>query len=98
MGSFACCAFAGRYVYVFGGLEHDDNGLHIVSLGLFQERYDEMVGQWEIVKPGYEVKGQQLMQVSTAAAVQITKNQILVFGGYDDKNVGQKQSYVLRIE
>jgi hypothetical protein len=39
---------------------------------------------WEIIVPEIELqKGQKLVPVSTSAAVQITKSEIMVMGGYD---------------
>lgn len=54
---------------------------------------------WEVINPSVEMtKGQQLLPLSTSAAVQITKQEIMVMGGYDASNEGQRQTYILKIE
>ena len=38
-----------------------------------------------------------LLPLSFSAAAQITQNEIMVMGGYDESNAGQKQTYILRV-
>lgn len=39
---------------------------------------------WEEVNPSLDIaKGEQLQALSTSAAIQITKQEIMVVGGYD---------------
>lgn len=53
---------------------------------------------WEEVNPVIDVgKGERLIPLSTQAALQITKNEIMVIGGYDEDNQGYKQTYILRV-
>ena len=53
---------------------------------------------WEEVNPILDIqKGESLIPLSTQAAVQITKQEIMVMGGYDEYNTGYKQTYILRI-
>lgn len=61
--------------------------------------YDEKKGEWQVLNPSIElVKGQNLMPLSTSAAIQITNNEIMVMGGYDENNIGHKQTYILKME
>ena len=54
---------------------------------------------WEQVNPVLDInKGETLIPLSTQAALQITKNEMMVIGGYDQNNQGYKQTYVLRVE
>ena len=54
---------------------------------------------WEEVNPILDLpKVETLIPLSTSAAVQITKQEIMVMGGYDENNLGYKQTYILRIE
>lgn len=51
---------------------------------------------WEEVNPILDLpKGETLIPLSTSAAVQITKQEIMVMGGYDENNLGYKQTYIL---
>ena len=46
--------------------------------------YDEKTGEWQVLNPSIElVKGQNLLPLSTSAAIQITNTEIMVMGGYD---------------
>ena len=38
------------------------------------------------------------MPLASSAAIQITQNEIMVMGGYDQENFGQKQTYILRVD
>lgn len=49
------------------------------------------------MNPILETQG-NLIPLASSAAVQITLNEIMVMGGYDEENIGQKQTYVLRID
>lgn len=61
--------------------------------------YDEKKGEWQVLNPSIElIKGQNLMPLSTSAAIQITNNEIMVMGGYDENNIGHKQTYILKME
>lgn len=61
--------------------------------------YDEKTGEWQVLNPSIElVKGQNLLPLSTSAAIQITNTEIMVMGGYDENNIGHKQTYILKIE
>ena len=52
-----------------------------------------------MLNPSIElVKGQSLLALSTSAAIQITNQEIMVMGGYDENNAGHKQTYVLKID
>jgi hypothetical protein len=44
------------------------------------------------------VKGQAILPLSTSAAIQITSQEIMVMGGYDENNAGHKQTYILKID
>ena len=53
---------------------------------------------WEELNPILDVpKGVTILPLSTQAAVQITKQEIMVMGGYDDNNTGYKQTYILKV-
>lgn len=90
--SFACCSFNGRYIYKFGGVMEDN------SIGHQIEVYDEKEGEWSLVNPVFDSPSQKLLPLSFSAAVQITQNEMMVMGGYDESNSGQKQTFVLRID
>lgn len=98
--SFACCSFNGRYIFKFGGIGENNEITHyIVSFFLIKEMYDEKTGEWEVINPSIElVKGQNLMRLSTSAAIQITNTEIMVMGGYDVNNIGHKQTYIFKID
>jgi hypothetical protein len=54
---------------------------------------------WEEVNPILDIpKGERLVPLSTSAAVQITKQEIMVLGGYDENDAGYRQTYILRVE
>ena len=54
---------------------------------------------WEEVNPILDIpKGEGLIPLSTQAALQITKNEMMVIGGYDENNQGYRQTYILRVE
>jgi hypothetical protein len=54
---------------------------------------------WEDVNPVLEIpKGETLVPLSTSAAVQITKQEMMVLGGYDENDAGYRQTYILRVE
>ena len=89
--SFACCSFNGRYIYKFGGYSEDNQILDIIQV------YDEKQGKWRIINYQIETPG-QIMPLASAAAIQITQNEIMIMGGYDQNNYGQKQTYILRVD
>ncbi len=61
--------------------------------------YDEKTGEWQVLNPSIElVKGQNLLPLSTSAAIQITNTEIMIMGGYDENNIGHKQTYILKME
>lgn len=61
--------------------------------------YDEKIGEWQVLNPSIElIKGQNLLPLSTSAAIQITNTEIMVMGGYDENNIGHKQTYILKME
>lgn len=61
--------------------------------------YDEKTGEWQVLNPSIElIKGQNLLPLSTSAAIQITNTEIMVMGGYDENNIGHKQTYILKME
>lgn len=74
--SFACCSFNGRYVYKFGGIAEDNSISNIIEV------YDEKEGDWTVVNPIYE-SGKPI-PLASSAAIQITQNEIMVMGGYDN--------------
>ena len=43
-------------------------------------------------------KDEKLVPLSTSAAVQVTKQEMMVLRGYDENNQGYKQTYILRVE
>ena len=43
-------------------------------------------------------KGEQLLTLSSSAAVQITRHEMMVMGGYDESNYGYRQTYILRVD
>ncbi|CAD8146974.1 unnamed protein product [Paramecium pentaurelia] len=90
----ACCAFNDRYIYKFGG--NDENG----QILLIIERYDTQTNKWEYIDP--EIDQQESHKFHTiyqcSACVQINKNNIYVFGGYDNDDKGVSFSFLLNIE
>lgn len=61
--------------------------------------YDEKTGEWQVLNPSIElIKGQNLLPLSTSAAIQITNTEIMVMGGYDENNIGHKQTYILKMD
>lgn len=91
--SFACCSFNGRYIFKFGGVGENNSITHYI------EMYDEKTGEWQVLNPSIElIKGQNLLPLSTSAAIQITNTEIMVMGGYDENNIGHKQTYILKMD
>ncbi|CAD8048949.1 unnamed protein product [Paramecium primaurelia] len=90
----ACCAFNDRYIYKFGG--NDENG----QILLIIERYDTQTNKWEYIDP--EIDEQESHKFHTiyqcSACVQINRNNIYVFGGYDNDDKGVSFSFLLNIE
>lgn len=90
--SFACCSFNGRYIYKIGGICEDS------SISGAVEVYDEKEGEWAVVNAMVEGQGDRLVALGSNAATQITQNEIMVMGGYNEANLGQKQTYILRVD
>lgn len=89
--SFASCSFNGRYVYKIGGIS-DDN-----SISSIIEVYDQIEGEWTVVNPILEAN-EMPMPLASNAAVQITQSEIMVLGGYNQLNIGQKQTFIIRVD
>ena len=75
--SFACCSFNGRYIYKFGGYSGENQIIDIIEV------YDEKQGKWNIVNSVIQYQG-SIMPLASSAAIQITSNEIMVMGGYDE--------------
>jgi hypothetical protein len=45
-----------------------------------------------------EGSGEKIIPLGSNAATQITQNEIMVMGGYNEANLGQKQTYILRVD
>ncbi|CAD8140945.1 unnamed protein product [Paramecium octaurelia] len=90
----ACCVFNDRYIYKFGG--YDQNGWNLLII----ERYDTFENKWEHIDP--EISKQESSKFQTiyqcSACVQINKNNIYVFGGYDNDDKGVSFSFLLKID
>ncbi len=91
--SFACCSFNGRYIYKIGGVADDNSISNIIEV------YDEKEGEWSIVNPSVEGGSyDRIIPLSSSAATQITQHEIMVMGGYNATSVGQKQTFILRVD
>lgn len=90
--SFACCSFNGRFIYKIGGISEDNSITNTIEV------YDEKEGEWSIVNPIIDNQGERLVPLASNAATQISQNEILVMGGYNEANLGQKQTYIIRVD
>jgi hypothetical protein len=51
-----------------------------------------------VLDPVFEGITSEFVLLSTSAAAQVTPNEIMVLGGYDDQNQGYKQTYIFMAE
>jgi hypothetical protein len=88
-----------KYLFKFGGLI---DGLLINN---YIERYDILHDNWIVIEPKFNNNESLMKQnlkdfklTSTSAAVQINKNEIMVFGGYHQDNQASPTCFLLSSE
>ncbi|CAD8060516.1 unnamed protein product [Paramecium sonneborni] len=90
----ACCSFNNRYIYKFGGCDENGQILFII------ERYDTYTDKWEYVTlKDNPIESTQVPNIyQCSSCIQINKDNIFVFGGYDNDDKGVKLSFLLNID
>jgi len=74
----APCCFNSTFIYIFGGFTVDD-GIEKFLSTIEMLNYKESGARWNVVK----IKGEGIKGKIDMSAIQISKEQILIFGGYD---------------
>ena len=99
--SVACSvtSFNQKYLFKFGGLI---DGLLINN---YIERYDVIHDNWLVIEPIFNNNESLLKQnmkdfklLSTSACIQINKNEIMVFGGYQQDNQASSSCFLFSSE
>lgn len=91
--SFSCTPLNNRFIFKIGGCGQDRKLIHAI------EKYDILLNKW-ILLSNAQVNPQTPLPplLSNSSALQIGPNDILVFGGYDNNNVGSSLTFILRVD
>ena len=87
--------FNNKFIFKFGGNSADNKLENRV------EKYDPVKNKWYPLQPKidipYNIKSNYFKMLNTSAAIQISLNEIYIFGGYLDDNTGSNSTFVFRI-